>query len=201
MLGWMGPTVSENRPELCPVLPSGAGLSGKTEMHRPGGKGGTRSCVSPEMETVWQLSLFSETLMKPKTRDNLIYLAVGLSIVAFVAEQVFYSESHGRAVAKLSTFAFRAAGSMLVAGYFVGRAVRNLHVAPYRVILCVIAVSVLQLAMSFGFQQYIGQLSSMSYVTVAAIETFLLVKVTTWVVLRSHSRRRPKTDHGKLRQL
>jgi hypothetical protein len=127
--------------------------------------------------------------MKPKTRDNLIYLAVGLSIAAFVAEQVFYSESHGRAIANLSSFAFRAATSTLMVGYFVGRAVRNLNATLAEVVLCVVVAGVMQLAISFGFHQYVGQLSGMSYVGLVALETFFIVNLATWTV--SHFRARP----------
>ena len=43
------------------------------------------------------------THMKPKSRDNLIYLAVGLSIAGFVVARFFYAESHGNVIGKLST--------------------------------------------------------------------------------------------------
>ena len=33
--------------------------------------------------------------MKPETRDNVIYLAVGISIAALVTADFFYADSHG----------------------------------------------------------------------------------------------------------
>ena len=33
--------------------------------------------------------------VKPQTRDNLIYLAVGISVAALVVADVLYSEKHG----------------------------------------------------------------------------------------------------------
>lgn len=127
--------------------------------------------------------------MKPKTRDNLIYLAVGVSIAALVVAQDFYAEGHhGRVIVDLSRFAVRAAGSTLIVGYYVGLAVRNMNATLAKVILCVVVAGALQLAISFGFRQYVGQLPTMFYVGLAALEMFLVVELTTWAV--SHFRAR-----------
>ena len=128
--------------------------------------------------------------MKPKTRDNIIYLAVGLGIAAFLAQQVFYAADHGQAIAHLSGFAVRIVGSTLVVGYFVGREVRKVGATIAGVILCVVIAGVLQLALSFGFRQYVDRLSSMSYVALAALETFLIVSLATWAVSHSYGKNR-----------
>lgn len=140
------------------------------------------------MGSVQPRYLFSETLMKPKTRDNLIYLAVGLSIAAFAVEYDFYAESHGRGIVHLSTFAVRAVTSTLIVGYFVARAIGNAGATLAEVILCVVVAGVLQLAISLGFRQYLGQLSSMSYVGLASLETVFVVNLATWAA--SHFRAR-----------
>jgi hypothetical protein len=58
------------------------------------------------MANVRQPFLFSE--MKQKTRDNLIYLAVGLGVVALIVADFVYADSHGQRMWWPSTFASRA---------------------------------------------------------------------------------------------
>jgi hypothetical protein len=121
--------------------------------------------------------------MKPKIRDNLIYLAVGLSIAGLVVALDFYADSHGQALFKPSKFAWRAVTSMLLVGYFVARAVRRVKATLAEVVLCVLVAGLLHLAISFGFRQTVGQLSGILYAGFASLEIFLLVELITRVVL------------------
>ncbi|HEY6386638.1 MAG TPA: hypothetical protein VIX91_13250 [Candidatus Acidoferrum sp.] len=50
--------------------------------------------------------------MKQSNRDNLIYLAVGLSIAALTAFDAYYFDSHSRKMWIPSRFAFNAFGSL-----------------------------------------------------------------------------------------
>ncbi len=120
--------------------------------------------------------------MKPKTRDNLIYLAVGISIAVFVVARFFYADSHGQVLAFPSRFAFRAVTSLLLVGYFVAREVRKVNATFAQVVICVLAAVPLHLAVSFGFRQIVGQLPGILYAGFAAIEIFLIVELLTWVV-------------------
>ncbi len=142
------------------------------------------------MGSVQRHYLFSETFMKPKTRDNLIYLVVGLSIAGLLAARIFYAVSHDRVIGMfpLSKFAFRTVTSTLVVGYLVGREVRKVGATLADMVLCVVVAGALQLVISFGFHQYVGQLSSLSYVCLAALEIFFIVSLATWAV--SHFRAR-----------
>src|SRR5271157_526910 len=115
--------------------------------------------------------------MKPSTRDNFIYVAVGLSIAGFVAEQVLFSDTHGRVLANLSALVFRAGGATIVAGYFVARVVRNSGAPLNKVALYVVVASAVQLAISLYFRQYVGQLSGLAFIGLATIETFLIVSL------------------------
>ena len=127
--------------------------------------------------------------MTPRTQDNVIYLTVGVSIAVLLVAQDFYAESHhGRVIIDLSTFAVRAATSTLLVGYFVGREVRHAGATVVEVVLCVAGAGLLQLAISFGLRQYVGRLSSMSYVGLAALETLFLVNLATWAVSRRKAR-------------
>jgi hypothetical protein len=50
----------------------------------------------------------SEMPMKSGTRDNLIYLGVGLGVAALVVADFFYADSHGQEMWMPSRFALRA---------------------------------------------------------------------------------------------
>jgi hypothetical protein len=118
--------------------------------------------------------------MKPSTRDNLIYLAVGLSAALLVAGQVFYSESHHHQImVKFSALAFRAVFSMFVVGYFVGRETRKVGATLSQVILCVLVAGALQLAIIYTVRQYVRQLPGLSFVGLVTLETFLVVNLAT----------------------
>jgi hypothetical protein len=139
----------------------------------------------PEAGSAQRRSLFGEIRMKPKTRDNLIYLAVGLAVVAFVVEQDFYAESHhGLVIGRLPTVAARSVISMLVVGWFVGREAKRASATHVEAIVCVVVAVCLQLVICLGSRQLIDQLSGMSYVGLAALETFLMVNLATWAFSR-----------------
>lgn len=113
--------------------------------------------------------------MKTKTRDNLIYLAVGLGIAALLAADSFYSDSRGMAMWMPSKFAFRLVCSTALLGYFVVRETRLQRATTVEVFACVLFSSVVHLAIGFGFRQAVGQLSGMGFSAWVALETFLLV--------------------------
>lgn len=77
---------------------------------------------------------FSETLVKPSTRDNLIYSAVGLSIAALLAADAFYADSHGRKMWMPSRFTFRLVYTRALLGYFVARETRKVKAAVVQVL-------------------------------------------------------------------
>jgi len=65
--------------------------------------------------------------MKQQTRDNLIYLVVGLGLAALLAFDAFYSDSHNRKMWMPSRFAFNAVAFMGVLVYMVVRETRKLR--------------------------------------------------------------------------
>jgi hypothetical protein len=119
--------------------------------------------------------------MKTKTRDNLIYLVVGLSVAGVLVGLILHADNHGQILVFPSRFAFRAVTSTLLVGYFVARAARRASATLAEVIVCVLAAGLLHLAITFGFRQIVGQLPGLLYAGIAAIETFLIVELTTWV--------------------
>ncbi len=62
---------------------------------------------------------FSESEMKQKTRDNLVYLAVGLSIVALIVADFFYADTRPENVVAVQV-----------------RIPRGLHYRPVGVLCC-----------------------------------------------------------------
>ena len=148
------------------------------------------------MARVQRHFLCSDALMKPKTRDNLIYLAVGLGIAALVVVDFFYADSHGRKMWMPSRFAFDLVTTAALLGYFVIRETRKVKATVVQVVACVLLASVVHLAIGFGFQQTLDQLSGISYSVWAILEIFILVQLLVWVVqhLRSAWGSRPRAD-------
>jgi hypothetical protein len=121
--------------------------------------------------------------MKPKTRDNLIYLAIGLSIAGVVVGLFFYADSHGETLVFPSRFAVRLVTTMVLVGYFVAREARRVTSTLAGIAVCVLVAGLLHLVISFGFRQVVGQLPGIPYAGFASIETFLIAELITRVVL------------------
>ncbi|MGA2001311.1 MAG: hypothetical protein ABSG52_15075 [Terriglobales bacterium] len=119
--------------------------------------------------------------MKQRTRDNLIYLTVGLSIAALVAADFYYAESHGREMWLPSNFAFRAVATTSLLAYFVGRETRKVKSPLVQVFTCVVLASVVHLGIVFSFRQAVGQLSGLSFSALAGFEMFILVQLAMQV--------------------
>jgi hypothetical protein len=77
------------------------------------------------MANVPQRFRFSEPEMKQKTRDNLIYVTVGLGIVALIVANFFYADSHGQKMWWPSKFASRVVYTTALLAYFVARETRK----------------------------------------------------------------------------
>jgi len=122
--------------------------------------------------------------MKPRTRDNLIYLTVGLSIAALMVVDFFLADSHGRKMWMPSRFAFRVAYTTALTGYFVARETRIVKATYLQVIACVLFASVVQLALGLGFREAIGQLPGISFSAWAVLEVFLLLQLLVRVIQR-----------------
>jgi hypothetical protein len=120
--------------------------------------------------------------MKPRTRDNLIYLAVGLGIAAFVAADFFYSDSHGRKMWMPPRYAFRLGYTTILLGYFVVIETRKVKATVVQVLACVLFASIVHLAIGFGVRQESEQLSGLSFSAWFVLELFLLVQLLVAVI-------------------
>ena len=65
--------------------------------------------------------------MKQSARDNIIYLAVGLSIAALLAGDAFYSLSHDLKIWMPSRFALRLVATTILLVYFVIKQTHQTH--------------------------------------------------------------------------
>jgi hypothetical protein len=115
--------------------------------------------------------------MRSTTRDNLIYLAVGLGIAALGAADFFYAESRGKEMWMPSRLTFRVVCTTALLGYFVARETRKVKGAFFQVLACVLLASTVHLVVIIGFRQAVGQLAGIPFSALAAFEMFLIVQL------------------------
>jgi len=121
--------------------------------------------------------------MKPETRDNLIYLAVGLAIVAVIVADLFYAESHNTKMWMPSRFAFRAVITPTLIVYFVVKQMRKEGATPFQTLASVLFATLLQLGIMFTFRRTIDQLPGLTFATLAVFETVFVVLLSVRGVL------------------
>jgi hypothetical protein len=116
--------------------------------------------------------------MNPRTRDNLIYLTVGLSIAALVAADAFYADSHGRKMWVPSRFAFRSVCSTALIWYVVIRVIRQAKQTLPRVLAGVLFATMLHLTIVFASRQIIEQLPGLAFAALFALEGYFVLYAT-----------------------
>jgi hypothetical protein len=132
------------------------------------------------MANARQPFLFSE--MKQKTRDNLIYLAVGLGVVALIVADSVYADSHGQRMWWPSRFASRATYTTALLAYFVARETRKAKATLAQVLACTLFASIVHLGIVFTFHRAVGELSGISFSALAVFEMFLVFQLMMAVV-------------------
>jgi hypothetical protein len=119
--------------------------------------------------------------MTSKTRDNLIYVAVGLGIAALVSLDFFYSDSHHRKEWVPSRFAFRAVTTPSLLAYFVVREMLEEKARFFQIVGPVLFATLVQLGIMFSFRQIIDQLPGMTYSALAVMDIFIVWLMTIQV--------------------
>jgi len=127
--------------------------------------------------------------MKPRTRDNLIYLTVGLGLAALVAADAFYADGHGTKMWMPSRDDFRLAYSTPLLAYFVIRETRKVNATPFQILGCVVFASLVHLMIWVGFRQALGELSGMAFTFWFVAELFILVELLAKVIPHLRSER------------
>jgi hypothetical protein len=112
--------------------------------------------------------------MKPRAKDNLIYLGVGLSIAALVWMDFFYADSRGQKMWWPSKFAFRTVTTPSLLDYFVVKEMRRGKATLLQTFAAVLFATLLQLGIMSSFRQFIYQLPGMSYSALAVLEMFVV---------------------------
>jgi hypothetical protein len=120
--------------------------------------------------------------MKPETRDNLIYLGVGLGIAVLVVADFFYADSHGQKMWWPSRFAFRAAYTTVLLAYFVIRETRKMKATLVQILAYILFASLVHLAIVFTFRHAAGELSGITFAALAVLEMFFVFQLLMLVV-------------------
>jgi len=124
--------------------------------------------------------------MKPSTRDNLIYLAVGQGLVALIVADLIYSETHHTKMWMPSRFAFRAVTTSALLTYFVLKQMRAEKATVTQMLAAAVFAVLLQLGIMLRFREVIDQLPGMSYSALALVEMFfawlLTVRGTSYLL-------------------
>ena len=116
--------------------------------------------------------------MKPKTRDNLIYLAVGVGVAALAVADSFYADTHHTKGLMPSRFAFRAVTTPSLLAYFVIQEMLREKATFVRIIGAVLFATIVQLGIMFSFRQTIERLPGLTYSTLAVMAIFLVWQLT-----------------------
>ena len=121
--------------------------------------------------------------MKQITRDNLIYLAVGLGVAALVVIDFFCAEGHGREMWWPSKFAFRAVTTPGLLAYFVAREMRRKEATLIQTLGASLLATLLQVGVMFSSRQLVERLHGISYSALTVFEIYLVWLATTRVAL------------------
>jgi hypothetical protein len=126
--------------------------------------------------------------MKQSTRDNLIYLAVGLSIAALLAADAFYSESHDRKMWMPSRFAFNAVTFMGVLAYMVAREARRATATVAQTVSYTLLACLLHWVVALAFPQIFAKPFYSGLWVFIVLELFLITLLMARAALYLRSR-------------
>jgi hypothetical protein len=129
--------------------------------------------------------------MKQQTRDNLIYLSVGIGLAALVTFDAFYSASHNRKMWMPSKFAFRAVTAPSLLAYFVIREMLRRKATLAQTLASVLFATLLQLGIMFSLREIIDQLPGLLYSAVAVVEMFFVWQLSVQSTFYLFGVRRP----------
>lgn len=132
------------------------------------------------MANARQRFLFFE--MKQKTRDNFIYLAVSLSVVALITADFVHAENHAQKMWWPSRFASRATYTTVLLAYFVAREARKAKATLAQVFASILLGSIVHLGVVFTFRHAVGELSGLSFSALAVFEMFLVFQSVMAVI-------------------
>lgn len=130
--------------------------------------------------------------MKPTTRDDLIYLAVGLSIAGLVAFDFFYADSHGREMWWPSNFWSHLVLYLLLLEYFVVRETRKAGATFNQVLIFLFAGLAMHTGLAFALRGLYNGPLTFALFSLTLLEFFVFVQLAAWSVRRWRRTARPK---------
>jgi cell division protein FtsW (lipid II flippase) len=116
--------------------------------------------------------------MNQRTRDNLIYLAVGITVAALLAVDFFYADSRGRKMWVPSRFASRSIYTTALICYVAAIVTRQAKQALFRVFACALFAGMLHLTIVFASRQIVEQLPGLAFAALFAIEGYFVLLAT-----------------------
>lgn len=116
--------------------------------------------------------------MTVKTRDNLIYVGVGILVAGTAAAYFFYTDSHGRRMWVPSRFASRSVYTTLLFWYVIIRTTRQARFSFYQILASVLFATFLHLTIFFSCRQILDQLPTIVFWPFWVIELYLVTYVT-----------------------
>jgi len=116
--------------------------------------------------------------MKPSTRDNIIYLTVGLSIAALFASDFLYAGSHTRKMWVPSRFAFRSVYTTALIWYVVLKGIRQTKQTFVRVLAWLLFATLMHLTILFASRQIIEELPGIAFAALWVLELYFVFYIT-----------------------
>jgi hypothetical protein len=131
--------------------------------------------------------------MKTTTRDNIVYLAVGLGAVAALALDVFYSLKRGHNMWNPSLFEERAITATLVMEGILADGLRKERVPFRQILIWLFFATILHIGFLLLFRQFLGGTLLSSFALWAILEVVAVIQITQrlrrYVASESRSRR------------
>lgn len=121
--------------------------------------------------------------MKQTTRDNLIYLAVGLGLAALLAADAFYSDSHNLEMWMPSRLAFSAVAFMGVLTYMVAKETQKLKATVIQMVTCVLVACFIHVGIVLAFPQIFAKPFAAGLWVLIVLELFLLTRFLVRAIL------------------
>ena len=121
--------------------------------------------------------------MKQKTRDNLIYLAVGLGFAVLLAADAFYSDSHDLKMWIPSRLAFNAVVFMGVLAYMVARETQKARATVIQMVTCILIACIIHVGIVFAFPQIFAKPFAAGLWLFIVLELFIVVRFIVQLVL------------------
>jgi hypothetical protein len=121
--------------------------------------------------------------MKPATRDNIIYVGVGVIIASIIVVSSLIAEIHGRKMWYPSRFSFHVFAYLLLLDYFIARETHGVRATLAQTVTCVLTGSALHLGIAFAFRTIYGGHLTLWLFGLALVEFFAIVQLMVQAVV------------------